>query len=148
MDRNSTNLVRFFGAEVFATILGSSLGNTVVDGQGGETTVSPAVSRLTAGRVSEASINNTDYDIAVGMLERRNVAPLAAKAMALVLLDVARIQNTSVVRLLESTNTTQLSVLETTAYKYINQLRDKTSYLSKSRATNNANSYRARYLVP
>jgi hypothetical protein len=148
VDRSSTSLVRFFGAEVFATTIAAAFGNTVVNGQNNEKTIDPSVARLTAGRVSPASLNITDFQIAVAHLERRGAAPLAAQAMALVFLDIAKIYNTSVMRVLDITNESQLKIVEAEAYKYINRLRNQTSWLAKSTASNNNNSYRARYLIP
>jgi len=148
MNRTSTNLVKFFGAEVFASTISSSIGNVVVDGNGNEKSTSPANVRLSSDRVEEATINSSHYQIAVAHLERRGVAPLAAKAMALVFLDVAKIQNMTVMQLLDNTNDVDIKMVTAEAYKYINQLRNNTSSLARSQPTNNSQSFRARYLIP
>jgi hypothetical protein len=148
VNRVSTSLVRFFGAGVKAQQAGGKLSNLVSDGQGGETPMAADVQRFLTKGLTPASVNIHDYQSALGHLERLGASPLAAKAMALVFVDAAKAQGVSVMSLIESTNSSQLSLLSAETYKYINQLRDSTNQLSGSVAVDNSLSLRSRYLIP
>jgi hypothetical protein len=146
--RNSTGMLRSFGAEIFATDFGSSFKNIVRNGQGGERTPGADLARFQGQQVEAASIHIAEYQLAKAYLDRRGAEPLASKTMALILLDVAKVQGISVVELLDRTSTEALALLEAEAYRYVNLLRENTSQLTGTNSVNNAQSYRARYLLP
>lgn len=147
VNRVSTSLVRYLGAEVSATSTRGSLRNKVNAGQGTEI-VSPADSqRVFNTGLTPASVNIGEFDAARGYFENRGTEPLAAKAMALVMADIAKAQGTTVMRLLDDSDKQSIKLLEAETYNYINQLRDGTSQLSGSTTTDNRKSVRARYLL-
>ena len=147
VNRVSTSLVRYLGAEVAAQNTRGSLRNKVSSGQGTEI-VSPAdAQRVFNTGLTPASVNIKEFDAARGYFENRGAEPLAAKAMALVMVDAAKAQNLSVMRLLDGSNSDKIALLEAETYNYINQLRDGTSQLSGSKPNNNQTSVRARYLL-
>ena len=146
-NRISTNLVRYLGADVSARKSNGKLSNLVKDGQGREI-VQPADAQRTFNtNLVPASINVGEFDAAQGYLQQRGAEPLAAKAMAVVMVDAARAQGVSVMSLLEGSNTERLSLLEANTYKFINQLRDGSSQLSASKGVDNRTSVRSRYLL-
>ena len=148
VNRVSTSLVRYLGAEVSARNTRGSLRNIVKSGQGSEI-VSPAdAPRASNLNLTNASVNIAEFDAARGYFENRGAAPLAAKSMALVMVDVAKAKSVSVMKLLDGSDTQSIKLLEADTYNYINQLRDGTSQLSGSNSTNNNTSVRARYLLP
>lgn len=147
-NRNSAGMLRSFGAEIFATDFGSSFKNIVRNGQGGERTPGAALARFQGQQVEPATIHIAEYQIAKAHIERRGAAPLVAKTMGLVLLDVAKAQGMSIVELLDKTSPEQLALLEAETYRYVNLLRENTSQLTGTNNVNNAQSYRARYILP
>ena len=146
--RNSTRLLNNLGAEIFATVGGTSFKNVVRNGQGGERTPGAALDRFQGQQVTSATIHIAEFEIAQAHLQRRGAAPLAIKTMALVLLDVAKAKGISIMTLLDTATPEQLSLLEAETYRFVNLLREKTSQLTGVSAVNNAASLRARYLLP
>jgi len=146
-NRISTNLVRYLGADLSARSNRGKLSNVVKDGQGREIVVPADAQRTFDTNLVPASINVGEFDAAQGYLQQRGAEPLAAKAMAVVMVDAARAQGVSVMALLEGSNTETLSLLEANTYRFINQLRDGTSQLSASRGVDNRTSVRSRYLL-
>lgn len=147
-NRNSARLLSNLGAEIFATEGGGSFKNVVKNGQGGERTPGAGLARFQGQQVESASIHIAEYQLAQAHLQRRGAAPLAINTMALVLLDVAKAKGVSILTLLDSATPEQLSLLEAETYRFVNLLREKTSYLTGANPINNAQSYRARYLLP
>ena len=146
-NRTSTSLVRYLGAEVSARTSRGSLRNKVTAGQGREI-VSPADSpRISNRNLAPASVKIADFDAAKGFFESRGAQPLAAKAMALVVVDAAKAQGVSAMSILDGSDTTSIKLLDSQTYNYINQLRDGTSQLSGSKPSDNRKSVRARYLL-
>ncbi|MHA1289547.1 MAG: hypothetical protein ACTSPB_19345 [Candidatus Thorarchaeota archaeon] len=146
-NRISTNLVRYLGADVAARQNNGKLVNVVKDGQGSEIVRPADVQRTFDTNLVSASINIAEFDAAQGYLQQRGAEPLAAKTMAVVMVDAARAQGVSVMSLLEGSNTATLSLLEANTYKFINQLRDGTSQLAASKGVDNRTSVRSRYLL-
>ena len=147
VNRISTSLVRFLGAEVSARSNNGSLANVVKEGQGTEI-VSPAYTqRVFNTSLTPASVNVKEFDAALGFFENRGAEPLAAKAMALVMVDAAKSQGVPVMRLLDGSDTQQIALFEAQTFNLINQLRDGTSQLSGSKPTNNQTSVRSRFLL-
>jgi hypothetical protein len=73
--------------------------------------------------------------------------PLAAKTMALVLVDAAKAQGVAVMSLIDATNTEEMALISNEAYRQINQLRDISSQLGSSQDIDNSESLRSRYLI-
>lgn len=144
--RNSKTLVNYFGAEVKAAISKSKLSNVVANGQGNERVSEAAVQRMFVEGQTPSSINIAQYEFALGYFQQMNVVPLAAKAMALILVDAAKAQGTTAMRLIENVSAQEISLLQAETYNYINQLRSGTSQLAGSKPVDNTKSYRARYL--
>ena len=146
-----TQLIQFLGAEITARNRGGALHNVVKNGLGGERTQqadSQRVGRNASTADFEAgSINIGDYEAALVYMEAHGAEPLAAKAMALVMLDAAKAQGVGVMSLLKTTSTQEVALVTNEAYKYINQLRDISSQLSGSGTIDNSKSYRSRYLL-
>jgi len=147
VNRVSTSLVRYLGAEVSAKTSRGSLRNVVRSGQGREIVRPADTIRASDLNLVNASVSVSQFDAARGYFENRGAEPLAAKAMALVMVDTAKAQGVSVMKLLDETNPQKIALLEAESYKYINQLRDGTSQLSGSKQTDNKKSVRARYLL-
>lgn len=147
VERSSTNLVRFLGASVKATQNQGKLVNSVSNGQGSERARNASVGRIANKNQGAASLNIGDYQSALGYLEQRGVPHLAAKAMAAVLVDSAKSQGMSVMKLLESSNQ-HVSLVDNKVFDRINQLRDGTSQLSNSRPIDNGQSTKARFIKP
>lgn len=147
VNRVSTSLIRYLGAEVSATSTRGALRNKVSAGQGREI-VNPADSqRVFNTGLTPASVNVDEFSAARGYFENRGATPLAAKAMALVMADIAKKQGQSVMKLVDDSDKQSIKLLESETYRYINQLRDGTSQLSGSTTTDNRKSVRARYLL-
>ena len=146
-NRISTNLVRYLGADVAAKQNNGKLSNVVKDGQGNEIVRPADAQRTFDTNLVPASINVAEFDAAQGYLQQHGAEPLAAKAMAVVMVDAARAQGVSVMSLLEGSNTATLSLIEANTYKFINQLRDGTSQLEASKGVDNRTSVRSRYLL-
>lgn len=147
VNRISTSLVRYLGAEVSAKSTRGALRNTVKAGQGNEVVQPADTQRVFNTGLTPASVNINDFSAARGYFENRGATPLAAKAMALVMADIAKKEGVSVMKLVDDSNKQNIKLLEAETYRYINQLRDGTSQLSGSTATNNSKSVRARYLL-
>lgn len=146
VNRTSTSLVRFLGAEVSARQTNGKLANNVKHGLGGERTL-PADQQRTANTLEPDSLNIADFQAAFAHIQSLGAEPLAAKAMAMVLVDSAKAQGIGVMSLIDSSNTTEMSLISNTAYTYINQLRDGSSQLGASQAIDNTKSLRSRYLL-
>ena len=146
-ERSSTSLVRFLGAEVSARNTAGKLVNVVKDGLGGERTRDASSQRAGAENTEPASIKISDYEAALAHMQRNGAEPLAAKAMAVVIVDAARAQGVGVMSLLKDTVAQEMALVSEAAYIYINQLRDGSSQLSGSEAIDNAKSLRSRYLL-
>lgn len=147
VNRVSTSLISYLGAEVSARTSRGALRNVVRSGQGNEI-VRPADTSRSANRnLTNASVKVADFDAAKGYFETRGATPLAAKAMALVMVDVAKAKGVSTMSLLDGSNKENIKLVEAEAYNYINQLREGTTQLSGSKPTNNKTSVRARYLL-
>ncbi len=144
--RNSRTLVNYLGAEVKAAISKSKLSNLVSDGQGGERVAEAAIQRMFVEGQTPSSLNIDQYEFALGYFQQMKVVPLAARAMALVLVDAAKAQGTTVMKLIENVSADEMSVLQAETYNYLNQLRSGTSQLAGSKPVDNTKSYRARYL--
>ena len=147
-NRNSSGLLRYFGADVAAKLVGSAFANVVRDAQGGERARPADRQRFQGQELVPASVNSSQYQIALAHMQSRGAAPLAARAMAMVLLDTAKMLDTTVIHLLDKSSEDQLKLVEAETYRYMNLLRDNTSKLSATRPTSNTRSYRARYLIP
>jgi len=147
VNRVSTSLVRYLGAEVSAKSTRGALRNTVRSGQGNEIVQPADAQRVFNTGLTPASVNVGEFDAARGYFENRGATPLAAKAMALVMADAAKARGISVMKLLDGSDKTSIKLLEAETYNYINQLRDGTSQLSGSAPTDNRKSVRARYLL-
>lgn len=148
VNRNSRRILTAFGTEVTATEVTATLVNTIRFGVGGERTTSAALDRFQGQAVEQASLPINDFDIAVADLTRRGAEPLAARTMALIFIDVARVLQVSVHSLLNNANDEQLKLAEAATYQYLNLLRRNTSQLSGANNVSNEQSYRARYLIP
>jgi hypothetical protein len=146
VNRQSTSLVRFLGAEVSARQTNGKLANNVVNGLGGERT-QPADFQRTANTLEPDSIKIADFQAALGHMQGLGAEPLAAKAMAMVLVDSAKAQDVPVMSLIDSASTAELALVSNTAYTYINQLRDGSSQLGSSQDIDNSKSLRSRYLI-
>lgn len=146
-ERSSTSLVRFLGAEVSARNTAGKLANVVKDGLGGERTQDASSQRAGAENTEPASIKISDFEAALAHMQRNGVEPLAAKAMAVVMVDVAKSQGVGVMSLLKDTSAQEMALVSAEAYTFINQLRDGSSQLSGSKAIDNAKSLRSRYLL-
>ena len=147
VNRVSTSLVRYLGAEVAATDERGSLRNQVTAGQGTEIVQPADAQRVFNTGLSAASVNVDEFSAARGYFENRGAEPLAAKAMALVMSDIAKKKGVSVMKLVDDSNKQNIELLESETYRFINQLRDGTSQLSGSTTTDNNKSVRARYLL-
>ncbi len=145
--RVSTQLVQFLGAEITARNTAGKLVNVVKDGLGGERTRQADSQRAGETNVEPASIKISDYEAALAHMQRNGAEPLAAKAMAVVMVDAAKAQGVGVMALLKDTDAQEISLVNNTAYKFINQLRDGSSQLSGSEAIDNSKSLRSRYLL-
>lgn len=146
VNRTSTSLVRFLGAEVSARQTNGKLANNVKNGLGGERTL-PADQQRTANTLEPDSLNIAEYQAALAHMQRVGAEPLTAKAMAVVMVDAAKAQSVGVMSLIDSSSTTEMALVSNQAYIYINQLRDGSSQLGASQTINNANSLRSRYLI-
>ena len=146
VNRQSTSLVRFLGAEVSARQTNGKLANNVVNGLGGERT-QPADFQRTVNTLEPDSIKIADFQAALGHMQGLGAEPLAAKTMAVVLVDSAKAQGVGVMSLIDSASTEELSLVSNTAYTYINQLRDGSSQLGASQDIDNSESLRSRYLL-
>jgi len=146
INRQSTSLVRFLGAEVSARQSNGKLANNVVSGLGGERTL-PADFQRTANTLEPDSIKIADYQAALGHMQGLGAEPLTAKAMAMVMVDAAKAQGVSVMSLIDTTSTEEMVLVSKTAYTYINQLRDGSSQLGASEDIDNGESLRSRYLI-
>lgn len=150
-NRVSTSLVQFLGAEVSARRTGGKLANVVKGGVGGERFPDASSQRvgISAGAsdIEPGSIQISEYESALVYMQRNGAAPLAAKAMAVVMVDTAKAQGVSVMSLFNDTGSQEVALNNNAAYTYINQLRDGSSQLGGSEAINNANSLRARYIL-
>lgn len=147
-NRNSSGMLRYFGAEVASKLVGSSFANIVTNGQGREQARPADRQRFQGQELVPASINTAHYQIALAHMQRRGASPLASRAMAMVLVDTARMLNTTVMHILDQSSDEQLKMVESETYLYLNLLRDSTSKVSLTRPTSNTRSYRARYLLP
>ena len=147
VNRVSTSLVRYLGAEVSARNSSGSLSNLVKNGQGNELVQPADAQRVFNTDLTSASIKLSDYDAALGYLQNKGAEPLAAKAMAVVLVDSAKAQNVNVMSLIEQREGNKLALLEPKTFDYINQLRDGSSQLSSSKEIDNRKSVRSRYLL-
>jgi len=146
VNRQSTSLVRFLGAEVSARQTNGKLANNVVNGLGGERT-RPADQQRTANTLEPDSIKIADYQAALAHMQALGAEPLTAKAMAMVMVDAAKAQGMGVMSLIDSASTTEMALVSNTAYTYINQLRDISSQLGASEEIDNTQSLRSRYLI-
>lgn len=147
VNRVSTQLVQFLGAEITARNTAGKLVNVVKDGLGGERTQQADSQRASLVDVEPASIKIADFQAALAHMQRNGVEPLAAKAMAVVMVDAARAQGVGVMSLLRDTSAQEMALVNNSAYKFINQLRDGSSQLSGSEAIDNSKSLRSRYLL-
>ena len=145
--RVSTQLVQFLGAEITARNTAGKLVNVVKDGLGGERTRQADSQRSGETNVQPASIKISDFQAALAHMQRNGVEPLAAKAMAVVMVDAAKAQGVGVMSLLKDTGAQEISLVNNNAYKFINQLRDGSSQLSGSEEIDNSKSLRSRYLL-
>ena len=146
VNRQSTSLVRFLGAEVSARQTNGKLANNVKNGLGGER-ASPADQQRTSNTLEPDSIKIADYQAALSHMQTLGAEPLTAKAMAMVMVDSAKAQGVGVMSLIDSANTTEMALISNTAYTYINQLRDTSSQLGASEDIDNSKSLRSRYLI-
>ena len=146
VNRTSTSLVRFLGAEVSARQTNGKLSNNVKNGLGGERT-QPADQQRTANTLEPEAINIAEYQAAFAHMQGAGAAPLAAKAMAVVMVDAAKAQGVGVMSLIDSASPTEVALVSNTAYTYINQLRDGSSQLGASQAIDNTKSLRSRFLL-
>ena len=146
VNRTRTSLVRFLGAEVSARQTNGKLANNVKNGLGGER-AQPADQQRTANTLEPDSVKIADFQSALAHMQSLGAEPLAAKAMAMVLIDSAKAQGLPVMSLIDSTSTTELALVTNEAYTYINQLRDGSSQLGASQAIDNNKSLRSRYLL-
>lgn len=146
VNRTSTNLIRFLGAELSGEINRSSLSNVFRNNQGGERSIAADVLRMTDENLVPASININEFESAIAFLQRRNVAPNAVRAMAVVFVDVAERSGVSVMSILNNADKNVIGLLEARVYEYINQLRDGTSQLSRAPRINNNKSLISRRL--
>ena len=147
VNRSSTNLVRFLGAELSVELNRSSLSNTFRSGRGGERSLPPDTVRLSDADLVPASINIGQYEAALAFLQKRGVSPNAVRAMAVVFVDVANRSGTSVMSFLNNVDNNVVGLLEARVYDYINQLRDPSSQLSRAPRISNKNSLISRRLT-
>lgn len=146
VNRSSTSLVRFLGAEVSARQSSGSLANVVKGGLGGEV-AQPADTQRLANTLAPASVKISEYQSALMHMQNQGAAPNAAKAMAMVMVDAAQAQGVGVMSLIKTNDVTKMGLVSNTAYAYINQLRDGSSQLGGSQSIDNSKSLRSRYLL-
>jgi len=147
VNRSSKQVTQYLGADITPKNVAGALQGVVNNGLGGERTVQPDTIRGSRSDFVAGSLNIAEYEAALVHMESRGAQPLAAKAMALVLLDVAKAQGVRVDTLLRNTSTQEIALLSNQAYVYINQLRGGGSQLSGSNAIDNSKSLRSRYLL-
>jgi len=147
VNRTSKQITKFLGAEITARNTGGGLRNTFKNNLGGERTRQPDAIRGSTSDFEAGSLNIGDYEAALMYMQNNGAQPLAAKAMALVLVDVAKAQGVGVNTLLSNSDAVAVALNSTEAYTYINQLRGGSSQLSGSDTIDNSKSLRSRYLV-
>lgn len=148
VNRTSTNLVRFFGSQLSAEVDRAQFGNVFRSGSSIEKSIDASILRLTRGNLVPASVNIEEFHAALGFLEERDIPRIVAESMAVVFVDVAKVQKVKVMQLLDSVETSSISLVRNQVYQLINQLRDNTSKLSNASAANNNNSLISRQLKP
>ena len=146
-ERASTSLVQYLGAEISTRQVVGKLANVVKNGQGGERTVDASSFRAGRDDLEDASIKIADYEAALAHMQLNGAEPLAAKAMAVAMVDAAKAQGVGVMSLLKNTGTQEIALVNNTAYTYLNQLRGGSSQLGGTTAIDNSKSLRSRYLL-
>lgn len=148
VNRTSTNLVRFFGAQLSAEFSRGSFTNVFSSGTGQERSVDPGVVRLVQTDLVPASINTNEFDAVSAFLQTRGSSKQAANAMAVVFIDVANKERIPAMQLLDALDTDSVKLSKNTVYRIINQLRDITNQLSNASSTDNKQSLISRNLKP
>lgn len=147
-NRVSTELSRFFGAQLTAQYRGGKLANVFQAGRGGEQTIPAGVRRVTGSDLVPASINTADYEVAVAFLSRTSAQPNTIPALAVAFLDVSKRLGITVSELLSATDDQQIRLLELRAFTFLNQLRDPTSRIGRVVDSDPETSLIARQLRP
>ena len=147
VNRTGKQVTQYLGADITARNINGQLQNVVNNGVGGERPPQADSQRGATSDYENGALNIGDYEAALVYMERNGAEPLAAKAMALVLLDSAAAQGLSVNKLLRNSSDVAVALQSPAAYTYINQLRSISSQLSGSNAIDNSKSLRSRYLL-
>ena len=148
VNRTSTSLTRFLGAQLSVEQSQGAFGNVFRRGDGTQRSRPAEISRLSEGDLFPASVNIEKYHAAVSFFQRRGAEPNVIPALAIGLIDVAKKLNQDVYSLLNVNDSNQLDLIEEKVYLYLNQLRDATNQLGSVNSVNNSTSLIRRRLYP
>lgn len=144
LNRVSTDLVRFLGAQLSTEIANGKFSNVFRQSEL-RTTVPAAVRRLTQQNLQPASISTEQYHIALSYLQKAGSEPAAASALAVAFLDVAQALQIPVATLIANTDSNTLKLLDRKAYSFLNRLRDPTSALGDAFDVDNSSTLLQRF---
>jgi len=146
--RSSTDLLRFFGAQITPGIAQDKILNIIKQGQGFEVPLDASLERIDFENNRPATINPSVFRVIKSYFVEIGATELNAKTMALLVIDAAQVQGVTALSLLgDIKNNTKIN-FDSATYTVLNQLRDPTSQLVIASSVNNSNSVNARNVLP
>jgi len=146
--RNSTIANSFRGKDVKSQYDGNQFNNTFGGGDGTEQSPPPELAKLLGEATVPASVDSITYNVIKAYFVSKGSSQRNASAMVLLIIDAAKLQNTSPMKLLEEFKTANVSLSDTMQYA-VNMLSGSTtSRIGTATTKDNSKSYKSRLINP
>ena len=106
---------------------------------------SPELAKLLGEPTIPASVKTIEFNVVKAFLMKRGTGEKAAVSLTLLLIDAAKLNSTSVMKLLESLNTESIAFSDTVQY-LLNKLNNSTNLVGTAQIKDNSESYKANYI--
>lgn len=147
LGRFSTQMLEQLGAKRQVRNVGGARANTYSQAKGGEQFLSPDAVRLAFTNLQSGSVKGNLYNVVYSYFEKVSGSKATASTMAIVLIDAAKIQGISPLRLIEAAGSGRINLVES-IYPYINLLRGPGDQHERVRSINNRQSISGRGVQP
>lgn len=136
-------LIPYFGSQLSANVAASRLSTLTSD----QSTANAANKLLGSIKLLPASVNIQQLSIAKSYFVSMGTPSTVAETMALLLIDVAKSQNTSVMKIIEQAKSNTGILFGADTYSVLNLLRQTITQIGIATPISNKNSYTSRSIL-
>lgn len=145
-NRNASKLINYLGTETSVRLVEGAHQNVFVGGDGNDKAIDASSVNLSSSIKNLSAVNIEDYLMARTYLIKHGFDEKLAKTYALIVADIAKLNNVSIFEVLDESNgVIDFSIND---LSMINLYREPSSRQSKVSELSNSNSYKSRSILP